>query len=334
LEDLAARTLRLAVRALPRDAAPWGRAMVAELAAIDGPAERRRFVLSCVRVVLTCRPAVRAALPRLALTTYGLVALLLAARVPSGPARFGAIAVALVLTIGCGVTCGRFGFGPAGHGRLGRWFRVGGLAVIGAEVLAFLTSLRERPGDAKLWAVVTGVLAVLVVAVVRVTARRSAISRPVLGAAVGAGLGAAALWTAGAVAMPHMPSTSTPVLVTAAAAGVWAVLLANARQRGGDRQPGPVAALLAPAIAAHVIALVISTVLPLWPRWIPHNAPPAIGPYRLDDPIAAILLSVVLAAFVAIVVPVRSAAPTRSGPTRIGPTRSGPDSPAIAEVVE
>jgi hypothetical protein len=51
---MTAALLALAVRLLPRP--DWGRAMLAELAAIDEARARRRFALGCLRAVLT-RPA-------------------------------------------------------------------------------------------------------------------------------------------------------------------------------------------------------------------------------------------------------------------------------------
>ena len=76
--DAAARVLRGVVRLLPSARRDWGAAMEAELAAIQGPAERRRFVLGCVRAaaVLTfgrpafCGPADGA--PALAVRVAGL----------------------------------------------------------------------------------------------------------------------------------------------------------------------------------------------------------------------------------------------------------------------
>ena len=50
--DLADRYLACVVRLLPAARREWGRAMRAELAAIDDAAERRRFALGCTRVVL------------------------------------------------------------------------------------------------------------------------------------------------------------------------------------------------------------------------------------------------------------------------------------------
>jgi hypothetical protein len=304
LEDLASRTLRLAVRALPRDAAGWGRAMVAELAAIDDRRERRRFMISCLRAVLTCRPAVRAAVPRLALVGYTLGALWLASGVGSGMRRAGAIMMILGLTAGCAVACGRLGFGPAGHGRLGRWVRGGGLAVIGAELLAYVGWLRTDPSDNRPVALVAAAFLILGVAMVRLTAARSSVTRHALRAGLAAGLGAAALWTAGAVLLPDMPSSNTAALASIAAAGAWAALLA--RSRPSPHEPGLIATLAATAIAAHVIYLVIAAGLPLSSRWVANNAPPVIGPHRLVDPVGELAISLVLAALVAIVVPARS----------------------------
>jgi hypothetical protein len=83
--DLPARLLAAAVRLLPTDRDPWGRAMVSELGHLQSHRERRRFALGCVRAILL-RPPGRGEPGR------GLVALVAAAAV----ACAGVVAYGLV----------------------------------------------------------------------------------------------------------------------------------------------------------------------------------------------------------------------------------------------
>lgn len=55
--DPPGRVLTVAVAALPERRRQWGRAMIAELAGIEGRSARWRFALSCVRATLWLRPA-------------------------------------------------------------------------------------------------------------------------------------------------------------------------------------------------------------------------------------------------------------------------------------
>ncbi|GIF63591.1 hypothetical protein Ais01nite_16260 [Asanoa ishikariensis] len=55
--DPATRLLSAAVAALPTGRRGWGRAMLAELASLEGRAARWRFALSCVRATLSLPPA-------------------------------------------------------------------------------------------------------------------------------------------------------------------------------------------------------------------------------------------------------------------------------------
>ncbi|SNT55463.1 hypothetical protein SAMN05421812_109222 [Asanoa hainanensis] len=57
LTDPAAQLLSAAVAALPAGRQGWGRAMLAELASVEGRAARWRFALSCVRATLSLPPA-------------------------------------------------------------------------------------------------------------------------------------------------------------------------------------------------------------------------------------------------------------------------------------
>ena len=76
---LAGRYLGAVVRLLPASRSEWGRAMHAELAAIDSPAERRRFVLGCTRAALL--PGAKAHSAGRSLAAAGAVGLVLGGEV-------------------------------------------------------------------------------------------------------------------------------------------------------------------------------------------------------------------------------------------------------------
>jgi hypothetical protein len=90
--DLAARSLALAVRALPATQREWGLAMQAELATVEDAAERRSFALGCTRTLL------RRIVPRVTAYLAAAVVVFLLLSPPPGarPVAIGVIAVYLL----------------------------------------------------------------------------------------------------------------------------------------------------------------------------------------------------------------------------------------------
>ena len=186
MKDVADRTLRIAVRMLPDRRRNWGRAMLAELAALDEARERRRFAVSCLRATITGRATADLALVG--------VAAVWAASFADGIGSVGVRTEAIVFV---GVLAAVSWAGRRGElrarSRLGSGVRLGAFgAVAGCQLLLLGRSGGGASRDpAGFW--VAELTMVLVVAgTVALTARRGGVSARALrrtAAVVAAGAG-------------------------------------------------------------------------------------------------------------------------------------------------
>jgi hypothetical protein len=303
--DGAARLLRWAVRLLPARRQEWGRAMQAELASIEPGPDRRRFAVTCTRAALS-RPATLVRLGR-RLPVAGVLAaaIVLAGDIPLAGVRREAIVMVVVLAALPWLARRLAIAGPVAAGRTARLVSAGGLAVVAAEVLIFINYARRMPlggGEADatvattLIVVWTTMLTTYTIALVRLTAGRSAVTAHTLATGAGIGVAAAAAWLAAAFVHPEVPTSSGPAVVAIAAAAVcagWA-----SRQRSGRGAESRVAALCAAAGAALLIAVQIDGPLRMLPPWVANSAPPvypAETTERLVDSIGVWLLGCLLA---------------------------------------
>lgn len=141
--------LAAATRLLPMRRREWRRAMRAELAHIESPAERWRFAVSCLRMGAT-RPAVLRAAGLVVLAVGALAAVLGWTRgVAYPPLRWGLVTLVSVLVAVAWL--GRYdgSLGPVGGGVLARCVRSGGCLVLGTftvGVVGFLGASGD-PGE-------------------------------------------------------------------------------------------------------------------------------------------------------------------------------------------
>jgi hypothetical protein len=300
--DGPARLLARVVLLLPASRRGWGRAMLAELAALRPHRERWVFALGCCRAVLS-RPIVLRRVCRWAVA-------------------IGASAAAVVLASGIGFAAGRDGMllmlaslaaagwlvrRPAGFrhvavGRVARAVLAGGYALLGAKVFLEMHRLRHVPVEYvssastnALTIVWTATLTVYLVAVVRITACGSPALRGTLAVGAGTGAAGAAAWLTATVLHPEVPGSTAPaVIVISGVVGIGWVL----GDRSGRRRQGRIAGLMAGASTALLIGLLIDGPLPALPRWVGDDTSPldSAGFNRLVDPIGIWALGVLLAA--------------------------------------
>lgn len=289
--------LAAVLRLLPAGRRDWGRAMRAEVAAIDRDQARWRFALSCVRVVVT-RPVVlrRAGHPLLAVAALA-GAFGWTSRMAYPPLRWGAFGLAVLLLA---VAWGGRTLGPVGRGRAARLVRAGGILAVGGMTVEFVTKVVGK-GDptGKVGAplsIFTVLMTSLLVAVLAVTATRSAATGRVLATGVGAGTAAGALWTAIVLLTPPIPA-DVGLGLTLTTVAIAVAVLTNAGERGG-----PVKSLLAALLAGTVAQLLIFLLVVLLSAGpavlIPDLAPAALSPAddladsRLEivDPYVALLI--------------------------------------------
>jgi hypothetical protein len=306
--DAASRILRVAVALIGADRGEWGRAMHAELAAIEAPSARLRFALGCLRVALT-RPA--------ALRTLGYPAVMLGAlavavwwsrAIGYEPLRWAVIGAATML-LALAWWGRRPGvLGPVGPGWAPRLVRAAGCLLVGAFAFGSALSVasHSNPGEqasvgVPIYAAASaGYLLAFLVVTARATPRRGAVRARTLVIGAGAGGGAAVIWTAVLAMARPMPTTTLPLLALI----TGAVLLAAALAPTGDRPRGRakdalIAGLCAGASAALLAVDSLSALASKGPAaLIPDLAPAALtraedlaqSRNEIQDPYVAVLL--------------------------------------------
>lgn len=252
-QDGPARLLSAAVRVMPAERRDWARAMQAELAAIERPADRRSFAWGCLRASHLPRGVLHL------LAVLGTLAALLAwiATVDYPPLFWILSVVASVLAAVCwqGRRAGMLG--PTGDGAAAWLLRIGGYLTAAAVVAVAVA--HAHPATLEAADAGDGLLAFLaiggsfLIGLASVGARRSAATRRVLITGAGSAVAATALWLIVVLAAPPIPASVGRALAVTAVAAVVAVL-ANA----GTAQGSLLAGLLA---IAGTMALIFVSVL-------------------------------------------------------------------------
>jgi hypothetical protein len=328
---LAERYLGAVVRLLPASRQEWGRAMHAELAAIDSAAERWRFALGCSRAALV--PSARTHAAGRSLATAGAVGLVLGGQLVLARAIGQFTPLVLVLALLAWLGRRESHFGPVRCDRTTRAARTGGYALIGACLLALVVA-EGVPGlfrpDSLRWGTSFALLLTLfAAALLAMTAHGSRLRGAGLATGAVAGLAAGA---AGFVVLPFereglplahgLPGHGAWLAVIVFGAPAVAALVSGRRARSAEQ--AVMAALCAAASAAWLVALLgLSTIV-----FLPERVPDIVGPampagataaqrqlensIEASDPYFGLLL---LGALLAAVLWVMARPPSRAGAT-------------------
>jgi len=264
------RLLSLAVRVLPAERRDWGRAMRAEVAAIDEPADRWSFAWGCLRASHLLRGVLHL------LVVLGVLGALLAwiASVDYAPLFWILSAVASVLAAVCwqGRRAGLLG--PTGDG-VAAWLLRGGGYLVAAAV-ATVALAHAHPATLEAADAGDGLLAILAVAgsflIGLAVVSTSAAARRVLITGTGSALAATVVWLLVVLAVPPIPASAGWALAVTAGAAVVAVLANSV-----DARSSLLAGLLA---TAATMGLIFAGVL-LLAHFGPDSLIPDITPGAL-----------------------------------------------------
>jgi hypothetical protein len=268
-QDRPARLLSAAVRLMPVERRDWGRAMHAELAAIDQPADRWSFAWGCLRASHLLRGVVHL------FVVMGTLGALLAwiATVDYRPLFWILSAVASGLAAVCWQGRRTGMLGPTGDG-VAAWVLRGGGYVIAVGV-AGVALTHAHPATFEAADASDGVLAIGAVTgsfLIGLAAARAAAARRALVTGAGCALAATAVWLIAVLVAPPIPASTGGALAATTVAAVVAVL-ANAR----TARESLLAGLLA---VAGSMVLIFVTVL-LLARFGPDSLIPDITPAAL-----------------------------------------------------
>jgi len=259
-EDRPARLLGAAVRVLPAGRRDWGRAMQAELAAIEDRSNRRSFAWSCLRAAAVQFHLLRGALHAFAVLAVVGTLVAWAATVGHPPLAWMLSIVVSVLALVCWAARRAGMLGPTNDGVTAWLLRGGGYltaVAIAAVALAHTHPATLEAADAG--AAILGlstIAAGFLTGVASVAARRSVATARVLITGLGSALAATAGWLVVVLLAPPIPATIGWALAAAAVAAVIAVL-ANSGESSTTA-----ACLLAGLIAtATAMALIFGSVL-------------------------------------------------------------------------
>jgi hypothetical protein len=277
--DLPARSLAAAMRVMPAGRRDWGRAMQAELAAIDARPERRSFARGCLRAAASEFHLLRGAV-HLIVVLGALGTMLAWAGTVGYPPLTAVLYVSLPILAGVCWAGRRVGMlGPVGPGA-GAWLlRVGGYLVAGALATVALSHLHPATADAAdagvgvlvFYAVGAGFVLGLPV----LLARRSAATARVLATGAGSGLAGALAWVVMVVTAPPIPATVGWAL-TATGVAVVTALATNTGRTSTIR-----GCLLAALLAATTAMALIFVAVVLLASYGPDSLIPHITPYAL-----------------------------------------------------
>jgi hypothetical protein len=286
VRDGAARLLSAAVRVMPAERRDWGRAMQAELAAVEEPSDRSSFAWGCLRAAAVRFHLLRGLLHLI--VVLGVLAALLAwtATLNHGPLVWIMSGLVSVLAAVCwqGRRAGMLG--PVGDGVTAWLLRVGGYLTAG--VVAWVAIAHSRPatleaadaGGAALG--LSTVVASFLLGLVAVSASRSAANARVVLTGVGSALAATVGWLFAVLIAPPIPPSVGWALTATAAAAVVAVL-ANS---GRSSTPGQclLAGLLAITATMALIFLSVQLLAQLGPdRLIPDITPGALPGHHISE---------------------------------------------------
>jgi hypothetical protein len=288
--SLADRYLGVVERLLPATRRDWGRAMHAELATLDGSAERWRFALGCTRAAMLPSATTRTAGRSLAVA--GAVALVLAGEIVVASVIGQVVPLALVLALLAWLGRRPSYFGPVRQDRAARSARAGGyclaIACLTALVVAAGVPGLFRPDSLRSGTGFALVLTLVVAAIFALTARNSRLGATAMISGIAAGLVAGA---AGFVVLPF-ERIGTPLADGLPGHGAWLAMVpfaapaaaALVTQRRTSRSDQAVmAALGAAALAALLIALAgLSAIV-----FFPGSVPDIVGPVMIPSATAA-----------------------------------------------
>ncbi|KUL42066.1 hypothetical protein [Actinoplanes awajinensis] len=272
-QDRPARLLAAAVRVMPAGRRDWGRAMQAELSAIDEPAERRSFARGCLRAAAAEFHLLRAAVHLLVVlgTLVTLLAWIAAVDYPPLVAVLSVVVSALAVVCWAGRRAGMLG--PTGDSWLAWLLRTGGYLL--AAVIVAATATGPVTDDSIGILVFATIPASFLLGLVAVLAKRSAATARVLLTGAGSGLAATLAWLAVVVIAPPIPpSTGLALALTAVAVAVAA--LANAAP--SDTNQGRLLAALL-ATATTMVSIFVGVVA--LAHWGPDALIPNITPHAL-----------------------------------------------------
>ena len=266
------RYLGAIVRLLPATRRQWGRAMQAELAAIDGACERWRFVLGCTRVAVL--PPARPWVVWQALAVAAGAAAVVAGEIALAGAAGQTIPLLLVLALLAWLGRRPGYLGPVRPDRTTRAVRTGGYLVVAVYLVALIAGDGDgflQPNRGNWGPVFTLMLTLVAVLFLALTARSSRVGSTALAAGVGAGLIAG---VAAFAAIPFqeddppladgLPGGGGWLLIIAFCAPAVSALVTRARLGGHDQQAR--AALCAGTIATLVVALLGFAAVVIFPR--------------------------------------------------------------------
>ena len=284
------RYLAVVERLLPAARRDWGRAMRAELATLDGPAERWRFALGCTRAAMLPSPAGGTAGRSLAFAAAGALVLAVEVALAGVIGEFTPLVLALALLAWLGRRPSYFG--PVRPDRATRIVRAGGYCLAAACLVALVVAEGVpglfRPGSLRSGTIFALVLTLVVAAFLAMTARTSRLGGTAMISGIGAGLVAGA---AGFVVLPF-ERIGTPLAHGLTGHGTWlavlpfaapaaAALVTGLRTRSSDQSV--MAALSAAASGALLIALAgLSAII-----FLPDRVPDIVGPVMLPGATAA-----------------------------------------------
>jgi hypothetical protein len=281
-QDRPARLLSAAARVLPAGRRDWARAMQAELAAIDQPAERWSFAWGCLRASHLLRGVVHL------LAVLGALAALLTwtATLDYSPLAWILSVVASVLAAVCWQARRSGLFGPTGDGVVAWLLR--GAGYLTAAAVAVVALAHAHPATLEAADAGDGLLALgavtgsFLIGLTTASARRSAATRRVLVIGAGSALGATVLWLIVVLVVPPIPaSVGWALAVTAVAAGTAVLFGAG---RSGATQDGLLAGLLATAGTMVLVFLAVLLLARFGPdRLIPDLTPAALPGRRLSE---------------------------------------------------
>ncbi|HEY0530324.1 MAG TPA: hypothetical protein VGD29_01850 [Actinoplanes sp.] len=276
MADLPGRLLDATAHFLPAARPDWGRAMRAELAALEGRGERWRFAGGCMRAAITQFRLLRAAV-HLAVVLGALGTVLAwAATIGFRPLVWPLDAVVSVLAVVCWQARRAAMLGPLGNGAIAWLLRAAGYLLAGGIAAVCVSHARATTGSESENGVGLLVGGVVVVAyalgLVLVCARSGRATAQLRLTAVGCGAVAALTWLLGAVFVPPIPASTWWALALTGTAAIAALSM-----NLGTPRRALLAALLSGAIT---LALVFCAVV-LLAQYGPDAVIPAITPQAL-----------------------------------------------------
>jgi hypothetical protein len=318
--DLPGRLLAAVVRVVPGERRDWGRAMEAELAAVEARPDRWSFTRGCLRAAAGQFGLLRGAL-HLGAVLGTLGAVLAWAAAIGDPLVSGILYVAATVLAAVCWAARRAGMlGPADDSPAAWLLRGLGYLIAAGVVATGLTVVHSGAAgtDGRGAALMFGVIATgYLLAGATICAHRSAATKQVIFTGAGIGLGATLVWVATVFIAPPIPVTVEWSLALTGVAAVAAVAANSGRRstNGGCL----LAALLA---VTTTLALTFLSVLLLAhlgaDRLIPDVTPHALPADRISesrieivDPYVLVLVLSGLAAIVLSVTAVATRRPAR-----------------------